>query len=369
MNFTKTNIHQNNKKITLDDSEDIIERTTMIPLDYNYEADFFGDFIDLTDRELLETTARSSLQKRLSKNKEQNEKTPFRDVTNEPASIIREAQPSRIAFNDETTIMEEQAPIDLHINKPAQIEQESYLNPMPDQFEMPNLFQETIVPPLPEPIIDEQQQHEFSSQIEEVVFPDEDTDKKKLPKSISGEIKEMKINQTKKTVAKETAKEKAVAKKKKILIDNVTEIPTSEIAKRIPKYDDEQQQDTERNKLFREKNTWLATRNDYFLTETQMLNAPFSSDTRRTNFPMSDYSFFQRNSMRNQLVIKSKLLTSSRATDDTYSYLTEARDRALAMETGLQLQETPLEIQQEIQRKVFILALYESKINSVYFAL
>ena len=65
---------------------------------------------------------------------------------------------------------------------------------------------------------------------------------------------------------------------------------------------------------------------------------------------MNDYMFFQRHSARNQLVINSKLLTSSKVKDDTYSYLTESRERARELEAAQEIQQQEPE-QQEMQRR------------------
>lgn len=68
MNLPEINVQERYKKITLDDNEDIINRSTMIPIDYNYEMDQLGDqglslMFDIEERQLLETTAKGSTQK------------------------------------------------------------------------------------------------------------------------------------------------------------------------------------------------------------------------------------------------------------------------------------------------------------------
>jgi len=237
-----------------------------------------------------------------------------------------------------------------------------------DEFNMPNLFQETVVQqetfiqPQPLEQIEEQQQqqpqspHEFREEIENLEFPD--APQRPLPKSISVELKDLKTNMSRKHAARETAKERAIAKKSRLIVDTTTEIPNNELKNRmVPAFNTEQEMVT----YFREKNTWLKTQNDYFLTDTQLFTAPFMQDARRTDLPMRDYEFFKRNSMRNQLVIKNKLLKTVGKRDDTYFYLTEARDREsrkvyqeqTVLETAqsvLELKETET-VQTEIQRK------------------
>lgn len=334
MNFQEVRL-KNHKKITLDDTDDIIDRSTMIPVDYNYDMDMLGDgtgmsyMFDLNEKHLLETTG-MPLSKRSSLTQAANERTPFRDLTNNAASVPRDRQKSRSTGQLNESILNPDAP--------GEQRKETTFNEtatdMVDYIDPPNLFQETVLgiqDPLAEKqleSIDENQQQlpagsqEFRDDIEEVVIPD--GRQRPLTKSISIELKELKNNITRKHAARETAKERAVAKKSRLIIDTVTEISTSELKNRMkPAYETDQ----EMFAYFREKNTWLATRNDYVLNDMQLFAAPFNQDAKRTDFPMSDYDMFKRNSMRNQLVIKSKLLKTSRGKDDKYSYLTEARER------------------------------------------
>ena len=65
MRVNEASFQQRYKKITLDDTDDTIDRSTIIPVDYNYELDMLGDaagsgmsfMFDLNEKNLLETTA------------------------------------------------------------------------------------------------------------------------------------------------------------------------------------------------------------------------------------------------------------------------------------------------------------------------
>ena len=81
MNFQEVRL-KNHKKITLDDTDDIIDRSTMIPVDYNYDMDMLGDgtgmsyMFDLNEKHLLETTG-MPLSKRSSLTQAANERVTF----------------------------------------------------------------------------------------------------------------------------------------------------------------------------------------------------------------------------------------------------------------------------------------------------
>lgn len=379
MRVNEASFQQRYKKITLDDTDDTIDRSTIIPVDYNYELDMLGDaagsgmsfMFDLNEKNLLETTAMPPPKRppSLGQTKSVNERTPFRDLTNNANSVQREAQPSRESPFDDTTLMQEGQ---TETRKETTGNESAFERLLTDDFNnMPNLFQDTLVQqetlmqqePLEqrtEQLEAEQQQqqlppHEFREDIENVQFPD--GPQRPLPKSISVELKDLRNNMSRKNIARETAKERAIAKKGRLIVDTVTEISTNELKKRlVPAFETEQEMLT----YFRERNTWLKTLNDYELQDTQLFTAPFTQDARRIDFPMRDYDLFKRNSKRNQLVIKSKLLRTVRSRDDTYSYLTEARDRKAraaaheeqtVLETAQPVLEQVETVQKEVQRK------------------
>jgi hypothetical protein len=87
MKVNEVSFQQRYKKITLDDTDDIIERSTIIPLDYNYETDMLGYaddaggmsfMFDLNEKNLLETTAMPQPKRpSLSQSKTANERVNY----------------------------------------------------------------------------------------------------------------------------------------------------------------------------------------------------------------------------------------------------------------------------------------------------
>jgi hypothetical protein len=144
---------------------------------------------------------------------------------------------------------------------------------------------------------------------------------KGITKTFSADINEIQNQQTRR-------KAHILAKKKpkNLLIDAYTELTIDE-DERLRRMGKGISSDLIQKMIFREKNTWLITKNDYFLTD--LFKEPSGLEARKTKFHLSAAQ--SALSIRNKLIIQNKNMLTAKETDHTYFYLTESRNRKRAL--------------------------------------
>lgn len=304
------------KNITL--NEDFGD-SALIPLDYDFTMDAFGnDFADFErfkekiDATIGGLTPKPSLTSTARKPTEPS-RLPFNNITNIDREEMRDELPAYDAQVIQTTINFED---ELYLPRPNMI-------PENDKDAIPSLFEPTVLeaemPELVPNIPELTKQYETEAQIEDI--PEVPTNT--IVKTISADIIALKEDKSKKQITLVNRK------RKNMIFDNFTEliISDAEKLKRLnkaykPNTVEYRAQVAERDNLFRERNPYLLTRNDYYGLDLLKQSSGFIA--RRTVRPLNELqqSFY----IRNNLIKKHGNLTIGKQEDDQYSYLVQGRE-------------------------------------------
>jgi len=301
-------------KITLND--DFIDASTIIPVEYNYQMDSFG-FDQYQHHQDMEKTINGEIliakpSYTSTAQKAESTRVPFRDVTNLTNEYQRKEELQSILRFEE---LEGQQNVEYQMDQMHF----DFLN----VCEPVALFEPTVI----------ENGEIFVPSIGSVLMPvaDELNVEKDLAdqtivtttgitKTFSADIHEIQNQQTKK-------KANILARKKprNLIIDAHTEliIDEDERLRRMGRAN-VANSDHMQKILFREKNTWLITKNDYFLTD--LFKQPSSLEARKNRFHLSEAQ-----SIRNRLIIQNKNMFTATEPDHTHFYLTEARNRKRAL--------------------------------------
>lgn len=333
MVFAMDKSDANQRNITLADTDDFLNASTMIPIEHDYTMDSFGGLNPEDSRFLFEdaTMARmemagkdvesmidqfippgvtSTVQKPLIP---PSPRAPFGDLSN-MQELARYQEPTMIGENVATALAFDQTNIagDLPVNEP----------PMPNLFEptMMSFAQQSDLP---------QDMHQTEQHIE---IPPEIEATSGMVRTVSADIKALKD-------AKKLKLQSILNRKRKtdqLIVDNITELTVTEPEKmrRLNKQfrPGTQQyinQVNERRAFFRENNPWLISKNDFYAVD--LFKQPSGLLAKRTAYPLNQYQ--QSFAISVKCVEKMKTLRTGAQLDDKHYYLTEALDTTITTES------------------------------------
>jgi hypothetical protein len=322
------------RNVTMIDTDDIIDRSELIPIEHDYTMDSFGgaNFLNVTDFAMpviddytiakSEAAEERELQSMLEdglptmptvtstvrKPDQLTNRIPFTDMSNVVPEKMRDENTligaqnihTALAFDD-FSVRDDQ----LLNNEPAMI---------------PNLFEPTVIENQEILPIVSERIYEIDAQIGELSL----VPVRGMVKSISTDINALKEEKIKKILGLEQA---VINRKRKILIiDNVTTLHVSDIEKQRrsskayrPGSKEYIDQLAHRRKLFLENNSYLQTRPDYFGID--LLKEPSGLLSRRTKTSLNSYQ--KSLSVTVEFIKNSKCLTRVRENDDTNFYLSQ----------------------------------------------